>query len=112
MGEEVLLTPGASAVNAQKSPIPEFRRNQFGGTLGGPIIRNKLFFTANYEGLRESKALTSLYTFPPLAYRSGNFAGANTIYDPATTVAGADGKYSATPFPNNVIPSTRFNSIR
>lgn len=97
--------------DAQKSPIPEFRRNQFGGTLGGPIIRNKLFFTANYEGLRESKALTSLSTFPPLAYRSGNFAGANTIYDPATTTAGANGRYSATPFPNNVIPVSRFNPI-
>src|SRR5260370_15500257 len=97
--------------DSQKSPIPEFRRNQFGGTLGGPIIRNKLFFTANYEGLRESKGLTSLSTFPPLAYRSGNFAGANVIYDPATRIAGPDGKYSATPFPNNVIPTTRFNSI-
>jgi hypothetical protein len=95
----------------QKSPIPEFRRNQFGGTLGGPIIRNKLFFTANYEGLRESKALTSLSTFPPLAYRSGNFTGANTIYDPATRAIGPDGKYSATPFPNNMIPSNRFNPI-
>ena len=90
-------------------PIPEFRRNQFGGTVGGRIIRNKLFFTANYEGLREAKGLTTLSTFPPLAYRSGNFAGANTIYDPRTTVLGSNGKYSATPFPNNVIPPDRFN---
>lgn len=97
--------------DSKTSPIPEFRRNQFGGTLGGPIVRNKLFFTANYEGLREGKGLTSLSTFPPLAYRSGNFAGANTIYDPATTVQGPDGKYSATPFPGNVIPASRFNPI-
>jgi hypothetical protein len=97
--------------DSQTAPIPRFRRNQFGGTLGGPILRNKLFFTANYEGLREAKALTSISTFPPLPYRSGNFAGANTIYDPATTVVGSDGKYSATPFPSNVIPSSRFNSI-
>lgn len=97
--------------DSQTAPIPEFRRNQFGGTLGGPILKNKLFFTANYEGLREAKALTSISTFPPLPYRTGNFAGANTIYDPATTVQGFDGKYSATPFPNNVIPSSRFNPI-
>jgi hypothetical protein len=97
--------------DSQQSPIPQFRRNQFGGTLGGPIVRNKLFFTANYEGLREAKALTSLSTFPPLQYRSGNFAGANTIYDPATTAQGPDGKYSAVPFPGNVIPSIRFNPI-
>lgn len=97
--------------DSQTAPIPQFRRNQFGGTLGGPILKNKLFFTANYEGLREAKALTSISTFPPLPYRSGNFAGANTLYDPATTVMGSDGKYSATPFPNNVIPSSRFNSI-
>jgi hypothetical protein len=93
------------------SPIPEFRRNQFGGTLGGPILKNKLFFMANYEGLREAKALTSISTFPPLAYRTGNFTGAATIYDPATTTQAANGTYSATPFPNNVIPSSRFNSI-
>jgi hypothetical protein len=49
--------------------------------VSGPIIKNKLFFTRNYEGLREAKALTTLSTFAPLAYRSGNFAGANTIYD-------------------------------
>ena len=97
--------------DSQLNPIPEFRRNQFGGTLGGPIVKNKLFFTANYEGLREAKALTALSTYPPLAYRAGNFAGANTIYDPATTVAGPSGGYSATPFPGNVIPSSRFNSI-
>ena len=93
------------------SPIPAFRRNQFGGTLGGPIVKNKLFFMANYEGLREAKALTSISTFPPLAYRAGNFAGAATIYDPATIAQSPSGKYSATPFPNNVIPSDRFNSI-
>ena len=97
--------------DSQANPIPEFRRNQFGGTVGGPILKNKLFFTANYEGLREAKALTALSTFAPLPYRAGNFAGANTIYDPATTTAGPTGTYSATPFPNNVIPSTRFNSI-
>lgn len=97
--------------DSKTSPIPEFRRNQFGGTLGGPILKNKLFFTANYEGLREAKALTAISTFPPLAYRSGDFAGANVIYDPATTVQGANGSYSATPFPNNAIPSSRFNPI-
>lgn len=93
------------------APIPQFRRNQFGGTLGGPILKNRLFFTANYEGLREAKALTEISTFPPLPYRSGNFAGANTIYDPATTSQNANGTYSATPFPNNIVPSSRFNSI-
>lgn len=93
------------------SPIPAFRRNQFGGTLGGPIIKNKLFFMANYEGLREAKALTSISTFPPLPYRAGNFAGAATIYDPGSIIAGPNGTYSATPFAGNVIPSGRFNSI-
>jgi hypothetical protein len=96
--------------DSQTSPIPVFRRNQFGGTISGPIVKNKLFFTANYEGLREAKALTAISTFPPLAYRTGNFAGANTIYDPATTTVGPNGTSSATPFPNNVIPSNRFNS--
>ncbi len=45
-------------------PIPHFSRNQFGGTLGGPIIKNKTFFFVNYEGLRESLGRTATSTVP------------------------------------------------
>jgi hypothetical protein len=54
------------------SPIPPFKRNQFGGTIGGPIIRNHTFFFADFEGIRQSKGLTTVTTTPSVAARAGN----------------------------------------
>ena len=91
-------------------PIPPFERNQFGGTVGGPVLRNKLFFFANYEGLREDKALTARSSVPLAALRAGNFAGRNPIYDPATRVQQPDGTITAQQFPNNQIPANRIDA--
>ena len=91
--------------------IPSFRRNQFGGTVGGPVLKNRLFFLGNYEGLRDSKALTIVSTVPSVSMISGNFAGLKTIYDPATRVTAPDGTRVATPFPGNVIDPSRFSPI-
>jgi hypothetical protein len=90
--------------------IPEFRRNQFGGTVGGPILKNRLFFLGNYEGLRDSKAQTIVTTVPTAALLGGNFTGQNIIYDPSTRVT-VGGVTTATPFPGNTIPSSRFSPI-
>ena len=51
--------------------IPGFRRNQFGGSIGGPIKRNKAFFFFNYEGLRNNQGLTEVATTPTAAARAG-----------------------------------------
>src|ERR1039458_8593563 len=92
------------------APIPSFRRNQFGGAFGGPILRKRLFFMGNYEGLRDSKGQTIITTVPSTAKLSGNFSGDSVpVYDPATRVTGPGGVITATPFPGNVIPSTRFS---
>ena len=95
--------------DSASAPIPVFRRNQFGGTFGGPILKNRLFFFGNYEGLRDSKAQTIITTVPSATLTGGNFVGRNTIYDPSTRVVGPGGVITATPFSGNIVPTNRFN---
>ena len=80
------------------APIPPFRENQFGGSFGGPIRKNKTFFFLSYEGQRVRKSLTQTFSVPTAAMRRGDFSGLPTIYDP-TAIAGAQRQ----PFPNNRI---------
>ena len=82
--------------------------NTFGGTFGGPISRNRLFFFGSFEGYRRTQSLTTLFTVPSAALRAGDFAGAlNTngslqrIYNPFTGNADGTGR---TQFANNQIP--------
>ncbi len=95
--------------DSKTDPIPPFTRNQYGGTVGGPIFRNRLFFFANYEGLREDKALTTLANVPLAAVRGGDFTGRRPIYDPATRVLQPDGTITAQQFPGNRIPASRID---
>ena len=93
-----------------------FRQNQYGFYLGGRLIRNRLFFTSNYEGLRESLTTQSLGSVATARMLSGDFSKAGrNIFDPSsrvyTTVNGNPLAVSATPFPGNVIPATRFSAI-
>lgn len=99
-------------------PRNPFRRNQFGFFLGGKIIPNRLFVMANYEGLREVKTLQGTASVASDAMRSGNFSTETSgaggrprgIWDPLTRVYNAAGRAtSATPFPNNVIPTARIS---
>ena len=81
---------------------PDFKQNQFGGTLGGALMRDRTFFFADYQGHRERLGQTFLSTVPSMAMRSGDFSElARVIYDPLT----------GQPFPGNAIPSNRIDSV-
>jgi hypothetical protein len=86
---------------AQPGRRPEFRRNQYGLTVGGPIRKNKTFFFADWQGTRLRTGITRQSVVPTVAQRSGVFT--STIYDPASS--------PRTPFPNNTIPASRFDPL-
>jgi hypothetical protein len=95
-------------------PIPPFKQNQFGGTFGGPIIKDKTFFFVDYQGTRIRQSQTDISTVPSLPERTGNFSDLLTgikgpngfdtgqIFDPVTGNA----------FPGNVIPACVGNTRR
>ncbi len=86
--------------NLQNVPKNTLSWDQYGGTVGGPIVKNKLFYFGAYEGFRQKFADTGLTTVPTAAQRRGEF-GALNIVDPSTNA----------PFPGNIIPSSRFDSL-
>jgi hypothetical protein len=114
---------------AQRAPV--LKQNDYGFTVGGPVVlpkiyngRNKTFFFASYEGFRNRSGNTpGYYTIPLPEMYNGDFHnfiknGADgkpfmmQIYDPATTTLAADGKtYTRTPFTGNVIPKSRFSTV-
>src|SRR6202051_917142 len=69
---EFLRNSALDARNFFDGPqIPSFKRNQFGGSIGGPIIRERTFFFFDYEGIRQSKGITAVTTVPSLDARNG-----------------------------------------
>jgi hypothetical protein len=76
---EFLRNSALDARNFFDGPqIPSFKRNQFGGSIGGPIIRERTFFFFDYEGIRQSKGITAVTTVPSLAARNGMIHDSNT----------------------------------
>jgi hypothetical protein len=109
------------SLNAVVNPItrtPNFVRNHiWGGTVGAPIVKNKLFTFFTYEGWRTKEPRDAIRTMPTDLERIGDFSrslnrsgGLRTIYDPTTTVLNvATNTATRQPFPNNVIPPSRID---
>jgi outer membrane receptor protein involved in Fe transport len=92
--------------------VPPLRWNDFGGTVGGPIKRDKAFFFFDYERQPTISYPISIDTYPTAAMRQGDFsaAGLPTIYNPATTTL-VDGGYVRQPFSGNIVPSQDFDPV-
>ncbi|MDQ6663900.1 MAG: carboxypeptidase regulatory-like domain-containing protein, partial [Acidobacteriota bacterium] len=112
----------ANSWTNNRSGLPRtiFQRNQFGGSLGGPIWKSKrLFFYGAYEGLRQGAPNTNVSSVPTALERTGNFSrtfnsdgSLAVIYDPATTRANPNGPgFVREAFAGNIIPANRFDPI-
>jgi len=95
--------------NLSSSALPKDIINNYGGTLGGPVRKNKLFFFASWEGMKERSNFTKLATVPTDPQRAGNFSGLGvSLFDPATGNPDGTGRVA---FPNNTIPANRLSPI-
>jgi hypothetical protein len=108
--------------------IPSSRWQQFGGTFGGAIIKNKLFYFADYQGTRQSNGVSGLFTLPTSTvqtscnpatnttgfcdlsqYLTAGVTGGGQVYDPSTGTPGVGNGGSRTAFANNQIPIGRIS---
>jgi outer membrane receptor protein involved in Fe transport len=94
-----------------KPVLPKSIVNIPGFTVGGPIIKNRLFYFFSYERTSERTGQFGNFSTPPADMRAGNFAayaGLGSIYDPYSAASSANGA-GRTPFPNNQIPASMFS---
>jgi len=104
--------------NKAGSALPSLQRNQFGGSIGGPIIKNKTFFFFTYDGTRINQSAFGQWTVPTALERTGDFSktlntagGIRQIYDPFSTIANTarPGFFVRTPLAGNIIPASRID---
>ncbi len=98
----------------RNQPIPKLIKNQFGGTIGGPILKQRLFFFGSYEGQRERVGQTFFGTVPTAQMRNGDFSQwTQPIYNPFTTTpcATCTTGVQRQPFVNNQIPAGLISAV-
>lgn len=105
--------------NANRVPRQPFKQNQFGFTLGGPVLvpklyngRNRTFFFGDFDGTRQrTSASSSLIDIPPMDFRQGDFSRLNRIiFDPDARRLAPNGNVVSTPFPGNRMPAAKINA--
>jgi carboxypeptidase family protein/TonB-dependent receptor-like protein len=102
------FNPAKDPVTGKSIPNKEFRRNQFGGALGMPIIKNKLFIFGDYSGMRQFQPLETFQaTVPTQKMRNGDFSELLTGPNPVTITDPITGA----PFAGNIIPADRINPV-
>jgi hypothetical protein len=106
---------GGNRPEGKPDKVP-VKRNIFGGTIGGPIMKNRLFFFGSAEAYKEKRNVVQFFSVPDARLRAGDFSQAlNTdgtlqrIYDPG--VSGTVDPTARVPFENNQIPNSRINPI-
>jgi hypothetical protein len=104
-----LDTPGfqSDAKNyfaAPGTPLASLHQNQFGGSVGGPIFKNRLFYFLDYQGTRQSLPTTQSHQFPTLAERGGNFAGVQGA-------AVGNDPFTGAPFANQTVPTNELDKV-
>jgi hypothetical protein len=88
--------------------VPHQRRDQFGGSIGGPIRKDKFFFYYNFDTTINRSGTQGFSTYPTVAMRNGDFSDPafRTIYDPTSLLNGV-----RTPYPGNKIPQGSLDSV-
>lgn len=103
-----------------KVTVPFLRYNNFGGSIGGPILRQKMFFYFNYDQtIDHGSASNSYNTVPTASVLGGDFTGQPLIYDPTTQTIGHDAKGNPYPirksfleeYGSNAIPTSMFDTV-
>lgn len=111
-GYEFLQNSDFNARSFFNPSVGHLAYNYFGGNIGGPIKKNKIFFFANYLRIMDHEANTNQTNIPDNPFRTGDLSGdpSHQVYDPLTGAQDGSGQ-DRTPFPGNIIPANRINPV-